>query len=161
MGTGARFSNFLVTFRARNQIFKWKYIKNKSASPGKQTSPFCFINLWFFHDRCKTIETSIFNVNGDSLPNRKTGNNFLCDHIYDISSIKRVTSKFYIVVVQQQKERNEQRSVLHRRPFNLFLPFSFLSPFTITPCYFFFLAGGGIINILTRVSLLALAKYVE
>ena len=40
--------------------------------------------------------------------------------------------------MQQQKERNVQKSVLHRRPFNLFFPFSFLSPFTITPCYFFF-----------------------
>ena len=43
-------------------------IKNKSAGPGKQTTLFCFINWQFYHVRCKTIETSIFNVNGDSLP---------------------------------------------------------------------------------------------
>ena len=34
-----------------------------------------------------------FNVNGDSLPNWKTSNNFLFEHIY-ISSIKLVTRKF-------------------------------------------------------------------
>ena len=43
-------------------------IKNKSAGPGLQTTPFCFINWQFYHVRCKTIETSIFSVNGDSLP---------------------------------------------------------------------------------------------
>ena len=43
-------------------------IKNKSAGPGQETNPFCFTNWWFYHARCKTIETSIFNVNGDSLP---------------------------------------------------------------------------------------------
>ena len=43
-------------------------MKNKSAGPGQQTTPFCFINWQFDHVRCKTIETSIFNVNGHSLP---------------------------------------------------------------------------------------------
>ena len=32
------------------------------------TTPFSFINWQFDHVRCKTIETSIFTVNGDSLP---------------------------------------------------------------------------------------------
>ena len=43
-------------------------VKSKSAGPANQTTPFCFINWQFYHVRCKTIETSIFNVNGDSLP---------------------------------------------------------------------------------------------
>ena len=43
-------------------------IKNKSAGPGQQTTQFCFINWQFYHVRCKTIETSIFSVNGGSLP---------------------------------------------------------------------------------------------
>ena len=43
-------------------------MKNRSACPGLQTTPFCFINWLFYHVRCKNIETSIFNVNGDSLP---------------------------------------------------------------------------------------------
>ena len=42
-------------------------LNNKSAGPGQQTTPFCFINWQFYRVRCKTIETSIFNVNGDSL----------------------------------------------------------------------------------------------
>ena len=33
---------------------------------------------------------------------------------YDISSIKRVTRKFHVVIVQQQRERNlQKKSVLH------------------------------------------------
>ena len=31
----------------------------------------------------------------------------------DISSIKRVTRKLHVVVVQQQRQRNVQKSVLH------------------------------------------------
>ena len=43
-------------------------INNNSTGPGQQTTPFCFINWQFYRVRCKTIETSVFNVNGDSLP---------------------------------------------------------------------------------------------
>ena len=38
-----------------------------------------------------------------------TTNKILCD----ISSIKRVTRKFHVVVVQQQRQRCVQKSVLH------------------------------------------------
>ena len=69
LSPGARFLKVPVTFRGRNQIFKSKYIyiKKKSAVPGQQTTPFCFINCrQFYHVRCKTTETSILHVNQNS-----------------------------------------------------------------------------------------------
>ena len=98
MKTGARFLKVPVTFCARNHCWN-RNVKNRSAG-------FCFINWKFYYDICKTIEISICNVNGDSLPNWKTSN-FLCEHIYDISSIKRVTRKFHVVVDLCNNKRKE------------------------------------------------------
>ena len=55
-------------FSGRKSNIQIGNVKSKSSGPSNQTPPFCFINWQFYHARCKTIETSIFNVNGDSLP---------------------------------------------------------------------------------------------
>ena len=69
---------------------------------------------------------------------------------YDVSSVKDVTRKFHVVVVQQQRQRNVQKSVLHVQSCFLLikptvvvvvavgfsLPFSMPSPFSITRFYF-------------------------
>ena len=44
--------------------------------------------------------------------NRNTNSNFW-GRTYDVSSVKDVTRKFHVVVVQQQRQRNVQKSVLH------------------------------------------------
>ena len=57
----------------KSQYLYWPEIKYsnrniKNKSLGQQTTPLCFINWQFYRVRSKTIETSIFSVNGDSLP---------------------------------------------------------------------------------------------
>ena len=59
--SGARFSKVPVTFRARN-----RNIENKSAGPGQQSTPFCFINCQFYYVRCKTIKISFLHVNNNN-----------------------------------------------------------------------------------------------
>ena len=38
----------------------------KGTGSGQQTTPFCFTDWYFYHVRCKTIETSILHVNNNS-----------------------------------------------------------------------------------------------
>ena len=64
---------------------------------------------------------------------------------YDISYIRCVTRKFQVVVVQNNVKEIVQRKCaasaklffLQIRPFDLFLPFSLPTPFSIKRLYFF------------------------